>query len=201
MMATTNVNLWLSGPVPAATTGVFPTVHASGAPYGQLFETNCREQISIAYAQAVVTAARCKLEHVRIDDEKVDAVIRQVAEHDLYDGIQIDIQLKCTSQAVLGPKDARWPLERDTYNRLRSPKRLCARLLVLMVVPPDLESWVTQDEDGLRVVRCAYWRDLLGEPELPPNVGRRTVDLPRSNIFNVQQLLGILARVGRGENP
>lgn len=175
----------------------FPDIHRSGALYGQLFDSNCREQISIAYVQAVVTAARCKLEEIRIDDETVDAVIRQDAEHPLYDGASLDIQLKCTSQNVLRRDSVAKKLSRRHYDKLRNPKRPFPRILVVMIVPLELESWISQDEEGLRLVGCAYWDDLKNKPTKITN--EVTVRPPRKNIFCVEQLLGILGRIGSGE--
>jgi Domain of unknown function (DUF4365) len=187
--------LWLGSPVPQGP--VFPTVHRSGAPYGRLFETNCREQISIAYAQAVVTAARCKLEHVRVDDEKVDAVVRQEADHPLYDGASIDLQLKCTSQDVVKNGFISWSLSKAHYDKLRNPKRIYPRILVLMLVPEDFESWVVQDHDNLRLVKCAYWIDLVNAPDITAD--STTIKIPVDQVFNVEQLLRILQVFGAGE--
>jgi len=57
------------------------TQHASGAPYGTMHPSQCKEQFSIAYVHAIVTAARCKIAHMTVDDERVDLTIRQKADH------------------------------------------------------------------------------------------------------------------------
>jgi hypothetical protein len=139
------------------------------------------------------------LEEIRIDDEKVDAVIRQEADHALYDGVSIDVQLKCTTQKVVNNGYASWTLKKDHYDKLRAVKRYHPRILVLMLVPEDLEEWVVQDEEQLRLVKCAYWTDLVGMPGVATDT--KTVKLPTANLFNVEQLLGILSRVGSGGEP
>lgn len=177
----------------------YPEWHTSGVAYGKMHETACKEQISIAYAQAVVTAGRCKLEEIRVDDEKVDAVIRQEADHPLYDGAQVDVQLKCTSQHVEKNGYYSWPLPRRHYNKLRNPKRICPRILVLMLVPENFTTWVTQSEDSLQLVRAAYWVDLVNHPER--DQANISIKVPKAQVFNVEQLLGILSRIGAGGQP
>ncbi|MEV6711891.1 DUF4365 domain-containing protein [Lentzea sp. NPDC051208] len=181
-------------------TAIFPTVHPSGAPFGSLHPNHCKEQISIAYAHAVVTAARCKLDHIKIDNNSVDAVVMQEAEHELLDGVELDIQLKCTAQRDRVRDDhVAWPLEQTNHNQLASERRYNKAILVVMVVPERVEEWVTQSEDSLQLVRCAYWVGMTGQP-LTDNQSK-TVRLPKSNVFNVEQLLGILQRVADGGRP
>ena len=59
--------------------------HSQGrAPYGTLFPNNCREQLSVAYLRAVVTAARCTYNPPDVDYEGIDCTIRQQANHLLH---------------------------------------------------------------------------------------------------------------------
>ncbi len=168
-------------------------------PFGDLPIHACKEQLSIAYVHAVATAARCALESVRVDYETVDATIRQSAEHDRYSHPAFDVQLKCTSQNVARDDHLVWSLDRAHHDSLRDPKRLLPVVLVLLVVPENVSEWIHQDEERLRLTRCAYWMSLRGMP--PITTESKTVHLPRANIFDVQQVLGILGRIGRGGHP
>lgn len=182
-------------------TVAFPAVHDSGTPFGQLHPNQCKEQISIAYAHAVVTAARCKLERISVDDQSVDAVIMQDADHADYCDVELDVQLKCTSSPdFVHGKYIAWPLEAKNYKKLTGPKRYKKSILVVMVVPNLIDDWVVQSEDSLELVKCAYWAGMSGMPATT-NIDSKTVHLPRDNVFNVEQLLKMLERVGNGGQP
>lgn len=177
----------------------FPDTHPSGVPYGRLEPNLCKEQISITYAHAVATAARCKLDDVKIDDHGVDAVLLQTPEDYLLGNVRVDVQLKCTSMDVLREDHVAFPLPRFNYDSLRGPKRLTPAILVVMIVPPRIESWLAQDEDSLRLVKCAYWMSLRGAPAIDQQ--GRTVHVPRANIFDVSSLLAIMKLVAEGGHP
>jgi hypothetical protein len=147
-------------------TSVVPEQHVCGARYGELAESTCKEQFSYAYIRAVAAAARCSYEPVDVDYEQVDATIKQKAPQAQTDHQQIDLQVKCTSQAVLQNDHVTWRLERPHYDSLRNPRRMCNVILVVMVVPEDFESWIYHDEDQLALARCAYWTSLKGMPSI-----------------------------------
>ena len=148
----------------------------------------------------MTTAARCKLQVLTVDDEQIDAVIPQKAEHLFYDGAQLDIQMKCTSRRELvSDSHIDWQLKIKHYNELRSPRRYNPRILLVMLVPESFEKWVVQDESSLQMSHCAYWLDLLNHPEV--GTDSVTVKVPLSNVFDVEQLLGILHRIGEGGEP
>lgn len=180
-----------------AVTALFPHVHSSGAPYGRLAPNLCKEQISIAYTHAVATAARCKLQDVKIDDHGVDGILMQTPPDDLLGNVRIDVQLKCTASDDIKDDYIPFPLPRFNYDNLRGAHRLDPAILIVMTVPPDLESWVSQNEESLTVVRCAYWMSLRGFPAI--DQGSKTVHVPRENVFNVESLLGMMDRASRRE--
>jgi hypothetical protein len=175
----------------------FPDVHHSGVPYGQLHDTSCKEQISIAYAQAVTSAARCSLENIRVDYQGIDATIRQSAVHSFLDTVALDVQLKCTASPQLNSQHLSYSLDKPKYDKLRSTKRLDDAILVVMLVPENLEAWIKQSHSTLELAHAAYWLNLRGMPDIG-SAGSTTLHLPRTNLFNVEQLLGMLARIGDG---
>ncbi|NEE03898.1 DUF4365 domain-containing protein [Phytoactinopolyspora halotolerans] len=178
----------------------FPTDHSCGLPYGTLDPNECRQQISIAYAHAVATAARCTLETIRVDYETVDVQVRQKASHAVYDHTPLDIQLKCTSRDILRDGHISYPLEVKYYDELRSIKRYNPAILVVLLVPEGLGEWLIQDEEHLRLHKGAYWTSLRSEPATS-NRSSVTIRIPKTQIFSVEQLLGILSRIGNGGVP
>ena len=184
----------------AAPAGRFPTVHSSGPIYGTMSENECRQQWSIAYVQAVVTAARCKLEILRIDDEGVDAVIRQAAEHSVYDSVPIDVQLKCTSQTDLIKDDhIAWRLKRQNYDQLRAVKTYDFEILIVVTAPLNFATWLNVRKEHVVMQASGYWVNLYGWKQRAS--ATTTVKVPRSNVFDAEQLLKMLARVGNGGRP
>lgn len=176
-----------------------PTHLEDGTPYGQLHQVNCKEQFSLAYAHAVVTAARCKVSELKVDDERVDFTVRQVANHDVFDGAAFDVQMKCTSQDVLRDDGVHWTLDTNHYDDLRSPRVYTPKILVVLVVPDDLDEWFEHSTDNTVLRKAAYWVSLRGAP--PATGATKTVTLPAANHFNVPGVLGILSRVGNGGLP
>lgn len=144
----------------------FPETHGSGVPYGSLYDSRCKEQFSIAYIHAIITAARCKLENIVVDDESVDATIKQVAKHAVLNYVSLDVQLKCTSQVVDRGEHVAWPLQRKNYSELTTVRRTAPIILILLQVPETFEDWLLQDEGSLTMARSAYWASKPTGPQL-----------------------------------
>ena len=92
-----------------------------------------------------------------------------------------------------------WSLSRDHYDWLRDPNTYNRKILVVLLVPKKLDDWIAMDPEQMLLRRGAYWVCLEGEPAVSTN--SKTVLLPRSHAFNVDQLLEILQRVGDGGRP
>ena len=176
-----------------------PSHLADGTPYGTLHEVNCKEEFSLAYAHAIASAGRCTLTNIRVDVERVDFTVRQVADHDMYDDSAIDVQMKCTSQDVLHADGVHWQLEAAHYDSLRSTRSIHKKILVVLLVPPDLESWLDHSTERSILRRSAYWVSLRDQPATTG--GSKTVTLPSDNLFDVPNLLRIMKRVGDGGDP
>ncbi|MEV1200660.1 DUF4365 domain-containing protein [Microbispora rosea] len=170
-----------------------------GAPYGSMHQTQCKEQFSLAFTHAITAAARCKVSDLRVDDECVDFTVRQVANHRRHSSSVLDVQMKCTEQDVLKDDGVHWQLDRDHYDALRDPRAYNRKILVVLLVPHLLQSWLEMREDGMLLRKAAYWVCLEGAE--PIKTQSKTVILPRVNVFNVEQLLEILQRVGDGGRP
>lgn len=176
-----------------------PQSTAAGVPYGKLHQTECKQQFSLAYAHAVTSAARCIMENIRSDVECIDFTVRQTADHSVYTSSQVDVQMKCTAQDVLKDDGVHWQLDKSHYDKLRDTKSYNKQILVALVVPEGLTEWLDHSEERILLRQGAYWSCLQGLPEI--STGTKTVTLPRENHFNVEQLLGILQRIGDGGKP
>ena len=176
-----------------------PAATGDGSPYGNLDDSKCKEEFSLAFTHAIATAARCVAEPHRVDVERVDVLIKQEASHTKYTDARVEVQLKCTSQNVLHEDGIHWPLTKDHYDHLRDPNSFTPQILVVVLVPDTLTKWTTHNEDHLLLHQRALWLSLRDSPEI--TTASKTVVLPRNQIFNVEQLLAMLQRIGNGGHP
>lgn len=112
---------------------------------------------------------------------------------------QLEVQLKCTSQDIVRDDHVPWSLGRQAYDRLRSERVVVPSVLVVLVVPGDMDDWLLQSANQLTMSGEAYWASLRGAPSI--DTGSKTVHLPRSQVFGVQPLLDIMERIGQGGLP
>ncbi|MEV4062199.1 DUF4365 domain-containing protein [Nonomuraea dietziae] len=169
---------------------------SAGIPYGTLHQTECKQQFSLAFTHAITAAARCTIADLRVDVERIDYTVRQSATHRKYTSSQVDVQMKCTDQDVLRDDGLHWSLSRDHYDWLRDPKTYNRKILVVLHVPRLLQDWLQIEEEGMLLRKVAYWVCLEGAE--PVDTKTTTVVLPRTNVFSVPSLLGILQKVGDG---
>jgi hypothetical protein len=74
------------------------------------------------------------------------------------------------------------------------------RILVVVLVPDDMNDWLRHSEPDLVMRRCGYWLSLRGMPATD-NAEGKTVHLLRAQLFTVQSLQGMMDRIGQGGLP
>lgn len=174
-----------------------PRNSAAGAPFGDMHATQVMEQYSVAFVHALATRARCKLEHLKVDDEQVDVSIRQHASHLRFHRTQFDVQLKCTAQDAIKSDGVHFSLKRHQLLGLREPAYL-QKALVVLVVDEEFDDWMAFSPAELIMRGQAFWMSCEDLPDIDDGAGSKTVVLPLANSFNVDQLLDMLKRVGDG---
>ncbi len=153
-----------------------------------------------AYVQAI--AGRCGLScSFRDFDYGIDVTlhdIRRRGHRHMESGFNLDIQAKSTTTRSLTATGVVYDLDVKNYDDLRDPQVGCPRILVLLVLPEDENEWTEQSEDHLLVRHAGYWLSLNG---WGPTANQKTVRvaLPRANLFSVQALESLMAKVRRGE--
>lgn len=169
------------------------------APRGTLDLAASKEALNRAYVAAVAAAARCITAVPTPDHDKVDLTIRQTADHRRYSTAVLDLQLKATAQDVLRTDHIAFSLTRDDYNALCETKLFNPRILVVHLLPSSSEQWLYQHERAMLTRNCCYWVSLRGST--PTTLGSKTVHIPRSQVFDVNQLCEMLKRIGDGGYP
>jgi len=162
-----------------------------------------KEQFSNAFLYAVASKTGYSLYKPSVDDDSVDWGIKGYRRSGVPKLPQLELQLKCTAQSSLLQGDhLKFDLKIKNYDDLRATQNeLCVpRILVVVLVPDDVDKWLTQSENELIMYRCAYWVSLSGKPFVT-NKGTVRVTLPRINLFTVDALECLMTNIGQGVWP
>jgi hypothetical protein len=158
-----------------------------------------KELFSKAYVRAVAAVAGFSIDPLELDFDSIDLQITAGSGDGSVYFPELKLQLKCTSRDVINGDYIRYPLKVKNYDDLRR-NALVPRILVVVLVPENLEDWLQQSEAELCMKNCAYWMSLRGQPETQ-NIANVTVSLPRSNQFTVQALKSMIQRISEGSLP
>lgn len=150
------------------------------------------ERFSLAYIAAVAAKAGFEFVESQDDYDSIDGTLRA----SFGRRPRIDFQAKATSRDVLRADRVTFSLSRKNYDQLRI-ETITPRLLIVVLMPGAEENWLGRSEEELILRHCGYWVSLRGQP-LVDNETSVTVDLPRAQRFNVDQLSGLMARAESG---
>lgn len=157
-----------------------------------------KEQFSVAYLRAVTAVAGYNLRKPDVDEDSIDWGIAASDATALPRSPRLELQLKCSSQRFLHEENVHFPLKLKNYNDLRKTFLVVPRLLVVVLIPPDLQNWILQTEEEMAMRHCGYWQSLRGQPEVE-NESSVTVNLSRSQRLTPEALHAIMKRVDNEE--
>lgn len=167
-------------------------------PAGSLTLSTMKEQLSIAYIEMLTAAAGCTVVDPKVDFDAIDMSIRSSVEYSHRLGPQLDVQLKCTSQAVIRQNHISWRIDERTHKLLTSKKRSAPIILALLIVPSDHNTWLDHNEARLLTESTMYWIAGVDIPVYPAGQETMTVEIPRENRLTRESLLGIMHEIGEG---
>lgn len=171
----------------------------AGKPLEQLPINERKQQFSLSFVRMVVAAAGCSVKDHSTDYDGVDITIASSAEYETFYCPQFELQVKCTSQSeIVRAQKIAWRMEAGPFQRLVNSKRYFPAYLGVLIVPEDPEEWLDQDETQLMTQSRMYWQQASHLGTLGDNAASKTVYLPRSNLFDVPQLRGIMKTIGDG---
>lgn len=159
-----------------------------------------KEQFSIAYLHAIASVAGLRTAPPNVDDDSIDWCLKARGTYGRRRSPQLDLQLKCTERLPKRNGSFAYPLSEKNCNDLRGEDVHVPRILVVVFVPDDIDSWLDQSEERLLLKHCAYWVSLRDAPE-KDNSKSVTVRLPRANLFTVDALESMMLRIGDGGSP
>jgi Domain of unknown function (DUF4365) len=85
----------------------------------------------------------------------------------------------------------RYSLKRKNYDHLILTDVLAPRILVVVIVPQEIEEWIALSEEQLVLRRCGYWVSLAGQPQ-SDNETSVTVSVPRASVLTTDALQGLM---------
>ena len=158
-----------------------------------------KEEFSYAYIYAISTAAGYSFQKSSriLDVGGIDATITGTVTDDTLYEPQLDLQVKSTSLDILSGETIRYPLKIKNYNELRKERTVAPRILVVVLIPENLQEWIKQSETELCLRRCAYWVSLRGQPQTQ-NTETLTVYIPCRNVFTVDALKNLMQTIQTG---
>jgi len=158
-----------------------------------------KEEFSYAYIYTIAATAGCAVQRTTtpLDRLGVDLIITGVNNQDIIDFPLLYVQVKCTSRQVQTDNAIRYPLSVKNYEELRSRDRYPPLILIVVIVPDQVNDWLNQSETELCLKRCAYWISLADQPPTQ-NQETITVYISRENIFTANVLQTMMQRITAG---
>lgn len=166
---------------------------------GSITLNHQKEQFSLAYAIAVASVAGCSHGQPVPDEDSIDIAFSSARNGTVFNKPRLEAQLKATSRNLLQDDHIAYPLPVKNYDELRGDTHV-PRILVVVVVPDQSDSWMRQEEFKTHLYRCAYWVSLFGMPAVG-NTSTVTVHVPRKQIFNPKALSDMMDRIATGAKP
>ncbi|MEU7481406.1 DUF4365 domain-containing protein [Lentzea sp. NPDC042327] len=169
-----------------------------GVQDGGLPPTARQEQFHIAFVRMVAAAAGFYVKDHTTDYDGVDITVASSARYRRFYCPQFELQLKCTTQRdVVGEDEVSWQMKRKPFLKLVGDDRYIPALLGILVIPAD-EPVLHVTDDHLLTRSRMYWQYASELGDIADGVASKTVKLPRSNLFDVEGLKGIMQRIGDG---
>ncbi len=160
---------------------------------GLLTPQDREEALSRAYIQAIAAGAGYVVATQDFDRDGVDVEIQAGGAM----RPALALQLKATINLAAGPDGTfRYALKRRNYDLLRLPTQV-PRLLALLHLPKQQDSWLKVTAEKLVLKKCVYWAALAGLPE-SENRESVTISIPSANILDVASLRALMEQSRTG---
>ncbi|MFF5108268.1 DUF4365 domain-containing protein [Streptosporangium sp. NPDC000509] len=154
-----------------------------------------------SYLRAVAAAAGCTMAKPDPDDG-IDWILTHSSNKHLAD-YQIDLKVQLKSTYQYGPNPANGhvsvKLKNDRLTFMAARPVTVHRILVAMIIPREIATWVAATHDVFSLRHCAYWADLKGLR--PTGEEETSVSVPTANVFDDIALCAIMERIGAGGQP
>jgi hypothetical protein len=156
-----------------------------------------KEQFSKAFVYAVATIAGYGTYQPEVDDDSVDLGIAARSSANTPRRPRLELQLKCTYVDEGDDHFLAYDLKLKNYEDLRADT-IVPRILVVVLAPQDVNSWLEVSDHEMCLRHCAYWLSLNSLPATN-NAHKVRVKIPRSAKFTPQELQRMMVKINNGE--
>ena len=143
-----------------------------------------KEQLHVAYFLAVVADAGAVAFEPRVDIG-VDFIVTagRIRKNSKYGptGILFHCQLKSTTDWEFRDDKFVYVVKADAYNKLAELEKGLG-ILIVFGLPDDETEVLSVEEQSLQLRNCCYWYLVPREPI--PNTGSKTIEIPRTQLFD-----------------
>ncbi|MGW1420546.1 DUF4365 domain-containing protein [Bradyrhizobium manausense] len=152
-----------------------------------------QEALSRAYAHAIAAAAGYTTYAPDLDRDSVDlgfsagGAMRP----------NLHAQLKATISLSKAGNVFKFVVKKKNYDDLRAVTQV-PRLLIVLGMPRKEQNWLNVSPARLLLRRCAHWVSLRGLPDLPADQATKTVEIPTTNVFDVDALKMLMEKARTG---
>lgn len=115
-----------------------------------------RERYSRAFLQAIASPAGYSCTTPVVDDDSIDVILSARGQFHSVTSPRLEVQLKCTSTAVVEHGAFSHPVPKKNYDDLRDTNRLVPAILVVVLAPADPADWTTTEHAETRILHSAY---------------------------------------------
>lgn len=162
--------------------------------------TASMEKLQDAYLGAIAAAAGCELAKPDPDPGLDWTIGLKSTAHTAIRTAKIDVALKSTYQTTPNDTGAfSFTLENAHLEILSEELLYYPRLLVVMLLPRDVDAWVWSKHNWMVLRHSMFWVDLRGVPTT--GKAKTNVRIPYSQRFDALELCRILHSVGKGGQP
>lgn len=171
-----------------------------------LSKPNIESELSYAYLHAVASRAgmACREGNRHHDANGIDATITAwlpYVDEETLTEVDLNVQLKATiAEPRSKDDDFVYRLKGlNRYNDLRAETVSLPRVIVVLFLPSDANTWLHHSPDQLLLRQCAYWQSLRGAPEIATD--STNVRLPKAHVFSPASLTDLATRLSRHDVP
>lgn len=166
-----------------------------------LSDNNIKESLSISYIHAICGMAGFTYGTDSMDygfDITIKDILKRESGKLCPSGYNLDIQIKATTNFEINDSFVKYRIRNKNYNDLINTEAGTPRILVVLTLPEDKESWLIQDVESLAMKKCAYWICLKGRDSKENEESSTLIEIPKENIFSVENLSKIMDIIKEG---
>ncbi len=159
-----------------------------------------KAELSYGCVHAIASKAGYTIQNIRLDIDSIDMTIKSVGADGTSKRPTIDVQLKCSTPKIVTDNEIRFPLKLKNYNDLIDSHRLTPQILIVMIVPEQIDEWMEISTQEILIRHCCYWKSLRGM-KATTNSTSVTIAIPTDQIFTASALSEMMKRVNSGGLP